>query len=121
MFADTVSMHGDPLQRWYADANLNPLGQKDHFLAFAIDNQGLLDTFNSNYGTNYTAGLDDIWMIAFEDLNLGDADYTDLVAVVARPSYLNPAPVPLPGAAVLLFSGLASIAGCRALRSMLRD
>jgi hypothetical protein len=86
LFTDTVSIYGDPMQRWYADEERNPLGQKDHFLTFAIDDQTLLDAFYSLYGIEHAVGLDDVWLIAFEDLNLGDADYTDLVAVVSRPS-----------------------------------
>ena len=115
LFADTVTVAGDPMQRWYADAELNPLGQKDHFLAFAIDDQTLLDAFYSLYGIEYTAGLDDVWLIAFEDLNLGDADYTDLVAVVSRPAELNSAPIPtpVPAAVWLLGSGLLGVAGLR--------
>jgi len=118
MFADTVSVYGDPMQRWYADAERNPLGQKDHFLAFAIDDQTLLDNYYSMYGVEYSAGLDDVWLIAFEDLNLGDADYTDLVAVVSRPSELNstPVPTPLPAAVWLLGSGILGIAGLRKRR-----
>jgi hypothetical protein len=121
MFADTVSVAGSPMQRWYADADLNPFGQKDHFLAFAIDDQSLLNVYNQLFGFNYLAELDNVWMIAFEDLNLGDADYTDLVAIVSRPYALNysqePVHAPLPGAFVLLFSGLTAIAGLRARRS----
>ncbi|BBO79012.1 hypothetical protein DSCW_64290 [Desulfosarcina widdelii] len=99
----------------YADEELNPLGQKDHFLAFAINDQTLLDTFYSLYGIEYNVGLDDVWLIAFEDLNLGDADYTDLVAVVSCPSQLNSAPIPtpMPGAVWFLGSGILGIAGLR--------
>jgi len=110
MWSDTIGVRGysDPIQRWYAAAAMNPLGGKDHFLAFAIDDDDLLQVFNRQFGTDYHAGIDDVWMIAFEDLNLGDADYTDLVAVIARPGDLNP--VPVPAAGVLLASALGGMA-----------
>ena len=117
MWTDTIGVagYGDPIQRWYADAAMNPLGGKDHFLAFAIDDDDLLQVFNRQFGTDYHAGIDDVWMIAFEDLNLGDADYTDLVAVIARPGNLNP--VPVPAAGVLLASALGGMACLRRRRA----
>ncbi len=69
------------------------------------------------FGTSYTAELDDVWMIGFEDLNLGDADFDDLVAVVSRPQALNLVAAPLPGAGLLLFSGLVTLIGSRVRRS----
>ena len=114
-FADTRMENGEPQQRWSADRELNALGTKDHFLAFAIDDDALLETFNRQLGTFYTSGVDDVWLIAFEELNLGDADYNDLVAVVSRPADLNP--IPAPGAALLMFSGLAGVVGMRLRRS----
>jgi hypothetical protein len=92
------------------------MGAKDHFLAFEITDDALLSVFNTRFGTDYSTSLDDVWMIAFEDLNLGDADYNDLVAIVSRPHDLNP--VPVPGAALLLFSGLAAAVGPRLRRRM---
>ena len=112
VLADTIGLFGDdPLQRWYADAQMNPLGSKDHFLAFAIDDDELLSIFNQQFGTQYQANIDEVWMIAFEDLNLGDADYTDLVAVITRPGELVPTPIPATG--VLLASACAGLAGLR--------
>lgn len=109
-WTDTIGLAGDdPLQRWYSETEMNPLGGKDHFLAFAIGDENLLSVFNDRFGTDYHAGIDDVWMIAFEDLNLGDADYTDLVAVIARPAELNP--VPLPASGLLLASAIGAM-GC---------
>lgn len=109
-FSDTRMKNGEPQQRWSADRQLNPLGRKDHFLAFAIDDSAMVDSFNRQFGTRYSAGMDDLWMIAFEELNLGDADYNDLVAVVSRPALQH---APIPGAVVLMFSGLATFVGLR--------
>lgn len=110
--SDTIGLYGDdPLQRWYADAEMNPLGAKDHFLAFAIDDNDLLAVFNDQFDTYYQAGVDDVWMIAFEDLNLGDADYTDLVAVIARSADVNA--VPIPGTGLLMAGAIAGLAGIR--------
>ena len=109
-WTDTIGLTGDdPLQRWYSETEMNSLGGKDHFLAFAIDDENLLSVFNDRFGTDYHAGIDDVWMIAFEDLNLGDADYTDLVAVIARPADLNPVPLPASG---LLLAGAVGAMGC---------
>jgi hypothetical protein len=109
VWTDTIGFwFDDPIQQWYADAAMNDLGGKDHFLAFAIENNDLLAVFNEQYDTNYSADRDDVWMIAFEDLNLGDADYNDLVAVIARPENLNA--VPLPASALLFMSALGGMA-----------
>jgi hypothetical protein len=114
-WSDTIGFaKGDGLQRWYSDPATNPMGAKDHFLAFEITDNALLSIFNTRFGTDYSTSLDDVWMIAFEDLNLGDADYNDLVAIVSRPHDLNP--VPVPGAALMLFSGLAAAVGPRLRR-----
>jgi hypothetical protein len=115
MLTDTFGKEGDnALQRWYADASENPFGARDHFLAFSIEDDALLSVFNEKFETNYNAAIDDVWMIAFEDLNLGDADYNDLVAVIARPGDLNPVPVPASG--VLLISALGTMAWLPKLR-----
>jgi hypothetical protein len=113
-FADTLFKMGAPLQRWSSDAAQNPLGGKDHFLAFAITDDELLATFNRQYLTDYSASTCDVWLIAFESLNPGNADYNDLVAIVSRPHAAIHTPVP--GAALMLFSGLVAVVGVRPRR-----
>ncbi len=65
------------------------------------------------FDTDYTAAADDVWLIGFEERNLGDADFNDLVAVISRPGELNPQDVPSPGAAILFISGLVLVVGRR--------
>lgn len=112
-FADSDIEHGRVQNRWSADSAINLLGE-DHFVAFAIEDDSLLDIYNGILGTNYSTAKDDVWMVGFEE-HSWDADFNDLVAVVSRPSELNA--VPLPGAALMLFSGLAAVVGMRIHRS----
>lgn len=82
---------------WYSDNNLNAGGAQDHFAFF----QGAAGaTLN---GWTYDAND---YIIAVEDLNLGDQDYNDMVVLVQ-----NVKSVPDGGATVIMlglaFSGLA--------------
>ncbi len=109
IWTETVNAKGEAvLQRWYSESGLNPFGGEDHFLAFLIEDDDLLSVFNEQYGTDYNTATDDVWMIAFEMYNLGSADYTDLVAIVARP---GANPVPIPASAFLFLSALVSLVG----------
>lgn len=119
-WTDHIQYPNGDRRRWSSDPGENPLGGKDHFLAFAITDNLLLSVFNTQFGTDYNAVADRVWMIAFEDLNLGDADYTDLVAVVAKPKELNVTAAPVPGAIWLFGSVLGGLAGGRFVFARLR-
>jgi len=112
-FADTDIEKGRAQNRWSANSDLNLMGE-DHFVAFAIEDDALLDVYNRQFGTSYSAALDDVWLIGFEE-HSWDADFNDLMAVVSRPAELNsaPLPTPVPGAVWLLGSGLVGLAGLK--------
>lgn len=105
---------------WFSDSSLNAGGQLDHFVAF----QGQAGSWlNAGTTTQKWVAFDaDDYVIAIEDLNLGDQDYNDMVVLVqnvrAAPSP-PPETVPDAGATILLLG--ASMGGVLALRSWFTD
>ena len=89
---------------WYSLDNLNIDGQNDHFVAFSVPS-GLVNYYNSHNEVLQPDLNDNVYLLAFEDLNLGDQDYNDLVVLVDEV-----APISEPATMLLFGSGLIGLA-----------
>jgi hypothetical protein len=84
---------GGGTNTWYSQQSLNISGNLDHMVMYRVD----------KYQNGvYVAGQEREWILAFEDLNLGDADYQDVVVSMKTNA------VPLPAA---VWSGMAMLGG----------
>jgi VPDSG-CTERM motif len=101
---------------WYSDASKNA-GSRDHFVAFQGTTGATVNTlaFDGNASTNNYAAFDsNDYILAMEDLDLGDQDYNDMVVLVQNinpPTIDTRNPVPDGGTTIALAGlGLCGVA-----------
>jgi hypothetical protein len=84
---------------WYSDSSLNAGGGLDHMVAYQGRDGASFKLDPSNPGSAIAFDSND-YILAWEDLNLGDRDYNDMVVLVQN---VRPAAVPEGGATAALF------------------
>jgi hypothetical protein len=91
---------------WYSDSSLNSGGAKDHMVAYQGKGEQLGSVaWNSN-----------TYLLGWEDLNLGDWDYNDMVVTISN---VRPSSVP-DSASTSLLLGLGMVALVATRRSLQR-
>jgi hypothetical protein len=88
---------------WYSMNSLNSGGGMDHFVALEVPSS-LLVNYTDFDLSGFSQG--EVYMLAWEDLSLGDKDYNDLVVLATEV-----APVHEPATMLLLGAGLVGLAG----------
>jgi hypothetical protein len=71
---------------WYSDSSLNKDGQLDHMVAYQGKGQTLNLGINPNNPVGSALWDSNSYLLGWEDLNLGDYDYNDMVVVVRNVS-----------------------------------
>lgn len=85
---------------WYSDSSLDPAGGRDHMVAY----QGQGQTLNLGGAAGSQLWDSSSYILGWEDLNLGDWDYQDMVVLVR-----GVVPAPDAGASIILL-GLGVVA-----------
>ena len=90
---------------WYSESSYNS-GGNDHMLTFSL---GDSITFygEDSYGNVAEYTFDSPYLITWEDMNMGDEDYNDIMYVVNA----NVSQVPEPATILLFGAGLAGMSG----------
>jgi len=102
---------------WFSDESQNSPGDFDHMLTFSLGgpltiNVNQMNPSNGTFIGNMDVTFNNPYLIAWEDLNLGDKDYNDIMYLV------DASPVPLPPSVLLFLSGMVGLMGSAGFRRL---